>query len=101
MWQPCGDVDEVACASGVLRLAMFSPADEALAGEDVDDGVLFAMVVDAGACAGFDEEGSAPQLRGDAGFGADGGLALRAGGLLGAGVELIRVGDAYGTELLF
>ena len=66
--EPGGDVDEVAGLGDGGVLALLSPEHQRFALEDVDDGVLLAVVVDAGRGAGFDQEGAAPEVGVDVGF---------------------------------
>jgi len=77
-------MEEVAGAGGGAGLAVLAPADEGFAFEDVDNGVLLAVVVDAGFGAGLDEEGSAPEAGLDLVFGGDGGETQGAWGLQGS-----------------
>jgi len=86
--QAGGNVEEVACANGSIVLSALSPLDIRLAFKSVDDCFLRAVVMDAGARSGPDQERSAPHAGGDTQFGANGRVALGAGRLRCAGTEL-------------
>lgn len=86
--RPGGDVEKVAGVDEGLGFAVFAPADERFAFENIDDGFLFPMMMDAGARACFDEEGSAPEAGGDAVIVGDGGEAQGAWSLRCARVEV-------------
>jgi hypothetical protein len=89
-------VEKVAGAHEDGVLAMASPTDGRLAIEDVDDGVLLAMVMDAGTGAGLDQKGSAPQSGFDAKLARDGGTPERTWSLAGAFGELFGMNDGDG-----
>ncbi len=80
---------------------MLAPLHQGFAFKHVDDRVLFAMMMDAGLCAGLNKKSAAPHLRVDTKFRRDGGLPQRAEGLCGAPVELAGTNDADGGGAAF
>jgi hypothetical protein len=92
--EPCGHVDKITGARGEGMLSAFAPLHERFAFEDVRDGFLRAVIMDACLRSGFNQKRSAPERRLNSNFWRHGCEARRARRLRSSCAELIGMDDA-------
>jgi hypothetical protein len=91
--EPCGHVDKITGAGCEGMFSAFAPLDERFAFEDVCDGFLRAVMMDACLRSGFNQKHSAPERRLNSRLWRHGCEARRARGLRSSCAELIGMDD--------
>lgn len=99
MRQPRRDMDKIAGVRGFRILAALSPPDQAIALEDIGDGLLLSVMMDAGLGPGLNDKYPAPKRGGDTIVNRDGGTTLGSRRLGRSPVELRGSDDANGGIL--